>query len=156
MSDTKSIIYRRATMLDLKNSTHFVDYWLAGRAKNLGIENASNDYFVSPSQHKSYLKNCIVLIALDGEKVVGWGVKEKSNVLIHLLIAADCRGYGVGGKMLDILNPDIIRSKTDQQTGDPGPFYEKNGYMRIGANLVGKKRNIQFMCKKSKPKNSLP
>jgi hypothetical protein len=136
-------------MLDLKAICNFVDYWLAGRAKRLGIKNASNDYFVSPGQHKDYLKNTIVLIAFDGDKMVGWGVKERTNVLIHLLIAADCRGFGVGAKMLEILNPDIIRSKTDQQTGDPGPFYEKNGYMRIGANLVGKKRNIQFMCKKT-------
>jgi hypothetical protein len=140
-------------MLDLKKICDFVDFWLAGRAKNLGIKNASNDYFVSPSQHKSYLRRYITLIALDGEKIVGWGVKEKSNTLIHLLIAADCRGFGVGGEMLRILNPDIIRSKTDQQTGDPGPFYEKNGYMRIGKNLVGKKRNIQFMCKKAEMYN---
>ena len=52
-------------------------------------------------------------------------VKGKNNVLIHLLIDAKYRGKGIGKKILKKLNPDIIRSKSDQQTGDPKQFYEK-------------------------------
>jgi N-acetylglutamate synthase-like GNAT family acetyltransferase len=149
VSDQKiKITYRRARWSDLKPISQFVDFWLSGRAKNQGIKNAGNDYFVSTSQHKSYLKKCTVFLAESKKTIVGWAVKERTNVLIHLLVAADMRGYGIGTELLRRLNPDIIRSKTDQQTGDPGPFYEKNGYINIGASLVGKKRNIQFMCKR--------
>ena len=147
MCDKRLIKYRRASMKDLQNIRKFVDFWLSGRAMNKGIKNAGNDYFVSIGQQKSYLKNCIVLLAHYKNKIVGWAVKERTNVLIHLLVAADCRGMGIGKEMMSQLKPDIIRSKSDQQTGDPAPFYEMLGYKRISDVKVGKKKNIEFMSK---------
>ena len=67
--------------------------------------------------------------------------------MIHLLIAADQRGKGIGKEMLRQLNPDIIRSKSDQMTGNPASFYEKNGYVLCNTIQVGKKRNIDLMMK---------
>jgi len=148
MSDKKEkIIYRRARHSDLITIRKFVDWWLAGRAKDAGIENAGNDYFVTTKQHQGYIKNTIVLLAIINEEIVGWGVKEKNNVLIHLLVATTHRGRGIGKEMLRQLNPDIIRSKSDQQTGNPAEFYEKNGYVLCDTIQVGKKRNIDLMMK---------
>ena len=145
MSHKKTkIIYRRAKHSDLDDIVKFVDWWLAGRAVK---EGGGNDYFVTRKQHLSYTKNCIVLLAMLGDKIVGWGVVEQSNVMIHLLIAADQRGKGIGKEMLRRLNPDIIRSKSDQMTGNPASFYEKNGYILCDTIQVGKKRNIDLMMK---------
>jgi hypothetical protein len=138
------IIIRKVTVEDFENVCNFVDKWLSGRAI---AEGGGNDYFVSKEQHKSYFKNCHVLIALDNNKIIGWGVKEKSGVLIHLLVAGDYRGKGIGGMILKELNPQIIRSKSDQQTGDPKEFYMKYGYKSFSANKVGKKSNIELMTK---------
>ncbi len=148
MADKEQIVYRRATMRDLPRICEFVDWWLAGRAKARGVKNAGDDYFVTPSQHRAYLKGCHVLLAEAGDRIVGWAVKEPTNVLIHLLVAADWRGRGIGKKMLHILDPDIIRSKSDQTTGDPARFYEAQGYMRMGHVKVGRKRNIDLMAKR--------
>ena len=147
----KKIVYRRATRKDLPDIRKFVDYWLSGRAKAKGIKNAGNDYFVTYNQHRSYIKNCYVWLALDNNLIVGWGVKQKNNVMIHLLVDANYRGRGIGAKMLELMNPDIIRSKSDQMTGDPATFYEKHGYMKISQKtMVGKKRNIDLMVKRCK------
>lgn len=150
MFNKTEIEYRRARKSDLYDIQKFVDFWLSGRAKSQGIKNSGNDYFVTINQHKSYLRNYIVYLALENKKIIGWGVKERSNVLIHLLIAADKRGLGIGAKLLKLLNPDVIRSKSDQQTGDPASFYEKYGYMRISDIKIGRKENIEFMVKKIK------
>jgi len=145
----ESITYRRACLKDLQNIQEFVDFWLSGRAVKIG---GGNDYFVSRSQQKGYLKNTIVLLAEMKGEIVGWAVKGRNNVLIHLLVAADYRGKGIGKKMLERLNPDVIRSKSDQMTGDPVGFYEKNGYMVFNANTkVGKKSNIDLMIKRAQP-----
>ncbi len=141
----KEIIYRRATVLDLDKIQTFVDYWLSGRALRDNL-NGGNDYFVSRGQHKGYLKTCQVLIAI-GDKIVGWGVKGRNDVMIHLLIAGDCRGKGVGTELLKRLNPSVIRSKSDQQTGDPFSFYEKHGYKRVSKVKVGKNDNIELLSK---------
>jgi GNAT superfamily N-acetyltransferase len=119
MSNKRKIEYRRASFRDIKDIRIFVDYWLSGRALRVGFNNAGNDYFVTPMQHKAYLKSQIVYIALENNEIVGWGVKDRNNVLLHLLVAADKRGLGIGRKILNILNPDVIRSKSDQQTDDP-------------------------------------
>jgi len=150
MCDT-TIQYRRATFVDLPAIVQFVDLWLAGRAKKAGAVNAGDDYFVTPQQHKSYLRGGIVYIALEGDKIVGWGVKGRNNVLIHLLVAGDCRGKGVGSELLKRLNPDVIRSKSDQSTGDPASFYEEHGYAKAGVRKVGKKHNIDLLMKTHRP-----
>jgi len=144
MPKSKIIIIRCVVKDDFDNVTKFVDKWLSGRALS---EGGGNDYFVTKNQHKSYFKNCHVFIALDGDKIIGWGVKEKSNVLIHLLIDANYRNIGLGKRMMKAINPMIIRSKSDQQTGDPRKFYEKLGYKIVCKNKTGRKNNIELMTK---------
>jgi GNAT superfamily N-acetyltransferase len=153
----KKIEYRRANHKDFKSICDFVDFWLSGRARSLGIKKAGNDYFVTRRQQRAYLKNCYVWLALENNKVVGWAVKQRNNVMIHLLISAEHRGLGIGSKLLEIMNPDIIRSKSDQMTGDPAGFYEKYGYMKIAPNtLLGKKKNIDLMVKRTRNETHSP
>lgn len=142
--DVSKFQYRKVKKIDFDKVTKFVDKWLSGRAIK---EGGGNDYFVSYNQHKSYFKNCHVWIIIDKNEIIGWGVKEKSNILIHLLISAKYRGLGLGAKLLKIMNPDIIRSKSDQMTGDPKDFYIKMGYKTVFKNKTGKKKNIDLLTK---------
>lgn len=148
MFDKRQIVYRRATMVDCENCVRFTDAWLAGRQKTKGHPLAGNDYFISWGQYKSYLRTRHVLLALDQSEIVGWAVMERTRVLIHLLVHGDYRGHEIGGALLSRLNPDIIRSKQDQTTGDPASFYERNGYMKMSELRVGKKRNIELFAKR--------
>lgn len=143
----KQIVYRRATQKDLNDIISFVDKWLSGRATK---EGGGNDYFVTKAQHKAYLKGSIIILAIINDKIVGWGVKYINNALIHLLVSAEHRGKGIGGELLRQLNPDIIRSKTDQSTGNPAEFYEKHGYFACKCSKVGRKNNIELFMKKCK------
>ena len=141
MSEIK---YRKAEVKDFDNVCKFVDKWLSGRALK---EGGGNDYFVTKNQHKAYFKNCVVYVAIDKDEIVGWGVKGRNNVLNHLLVNAHYRGKGIGTELLNIIKPDIIRSKSDQQTGNPKDFYEKHGYKSVIKDYVGKKNNIELMTK---------
>lgn len=152
MSDKKiKITYRKPKdAADLEACIKFTDDWLAGRKRSAGDMRAGDDYFVTPTQHKNYLKSAYVLLAFNKKKLIGWAVKwSKTNTLFHLLIDPDYRGLGIGAKLLKILDPDIVRSKSDQMTGDPAAFYEKHGYISGSEIFVGKKRNIQFMVRKN-------
>ncbi len=140
----QNIIYRKVVVSDFNNVTKFVDDWLSGRKLK---EGGGNDYFVTRNQHKTYFKNCHVWIALDAEKIIAWGVKEKSGVLIHLLVDANYRGKHIGTEMMHRINPDVIRSKSDQMTGDPREFYETLGYKVVSTQMIGKKKNIELMSK---------
>lgn len=121
-----------------------MDYWLSGGGKSDHIPNAGHDYFVRHGQHADYLKKYTVLLALVSGEIVGWAVKTHKNVLIHLLIAATFRGQHIGSEMLGRMQPDVIRSKFDQSTGDPGPFYTKLGFVKAIPERVGKKKNIEI------------
>ena len=141
------IIIRRVVKSDFENVRKFVDKWLSGHGPAELRKGGGNDYFVSKQQHRDYFKNCSVYIALDNDNVIGRGVKEKTNILIHLLIDANYRGRGIGQKMMKIINPDIIRSKSDQSTGDPKKFYEKLGYKSVTPGKTGRKKNIELLTK---------
>jgi len=138
------IIYRKVIASDFNNVCKFVDNWLSGRRLK---EGGGNDYFVSRNQHSSYFKTRHVWIALDKKNIIAWAVKERSGVLIHLLVDARYRGKGIGTQMMNHIKPQIIRSKTDQMTGDPKKFYEKNGYKSMSSKLIGRKKNIELMSK---------
>lgn len=141
------IEYRKATTDDFTDIQCFVDFWLSGRGKSSGKEGVVNDYFISWKQHLDYLKSYCVLLALRDKKIVGWAVKNHHNVLTHLLVAGDCRGKRIGSEMIRLLKPEIIRSKTDQSTGDPGEFYIKLGYVKIPGERIGRKKNIELYQK---------
>lgn len=138
------IEYRNATSDDHAAICAFVDYWLTGGGKADHIQGAGHDYFVRHGQQADYLKKYTVLLALLSGEIVGWAVKTKKNVLIHLLIAATFRGQDIGSEMLRRMKPDVVRSKFDQSTGDPGPFYTKHGFVKAIPEKVGKKLNIEI------------
>jgi len=142
----KKIIFRRANLKDFDKIKSFVDYWLSGRGMK-NEENASDDYFVTKQQHHYYLRHGSTWIAIKNKRIIAWGVKRPNNVLYHLLIDGNCRGMGIGKKMLKLLNPDVIRSKTDQSTGDPSSFYEQCGYMPTSNILIGRRKIIKLMVK---------
>jgi len=145
------ICYRLAVPSDIILITQFVDYWLSGRGQKEKAIGAVNDYFVSNKQHKDYLRKFTVLLALDDSTIVGWAVKTKPNTLIHLLIAGNYRGQGIGREMVRIMAPDFIRSKVDQSTGNPKRFYTKLGFSTTEGPLVGKNNNIELLARSGRP-----
>ncbi|MFZ2149265.1 MAG: GNAT family N-acetyltransferase [Sedimentisphaerales bacterium] len=127
----EKVDYRRAGINDVERICKFVDFWLSGRGMKKGAPGAVNDYFVSVGQQRKYVKKYTTLIALLGDEIVGWAVMEPAGTLIHLLVKGDIRGKGIGKKMVQILEPKTVRSKSDQSSGDPIGFYEKIGYRRV-------------------------
>jgi len=142
-----AIEYRNAIDSDLPGIAAFVDYWLTGGGMADGIPGAGHDFFVRFGQHKDYLAKYAVLLAICGGEIVGWAVKTKKGVLIHLLVAATFRGRGIGGEMLRRMAPEIVRSKFDQSSGDPGEFYRKQGFVKATDERVGKKANIDIFAR---------
>lgn len=122
---------RKATLLDLTEIRKFTDFWLSGRGLKQNAPGATNDCFISPSQHEKYiLKYQTFLITIDN-KIVAWAVIQYDNSLIHLLVAGTHRQKGIGKTLLNTLKPKFIHSKSNQQSGNPAPFYKKNGYKKI-------------------------
>lgn len=143
-SETRTITYRPASGDDLPNICKFVDFWLAGGAKRLKIPGGGADYFVPRGQQIGYLKYKTTYLATYQDEIIGWSVKSKNKTLIHLLVTPEYRGKGIGGHLLNILDPEFVRSKSDQSTGDPKKFYEKHGYKVIEAG-IGKHENIDIL-----------
>lgn len=139
--------YRNAEMSDLKRIVAFVDFWLTGGGLADGVSGASHDFFVPFGRHKAYLEKYQVLLAICEGSIVGWAVKTKKGVLIHLLVAGTFRGNGIGGEMLGRMSPEVIRSKFDQSTGDPSGFYRKHGYVKESSTRLGKKHNIELFTR---------
>lgn len=126
------IIYRDATIDDLKEVSRFTDFWLSGRGKRVKAPGAVDDCFISPSQHKKYILKYRTLMAIDNFELIGWAVLEPSGTLIHLLVAGNRRNEGIGQAVMSILTPKFVRSKFDQSSGNPIGFYEKLGYRKVG------------------------
>jgi len=141
------IKYRSATMEDLEAIVRFVDYWLTGGAVSDHVPGATHDFFVPYGRQAKYLAKYDVLLAICERAIVGWAVKTNRGILIHLLVAVPFRGKGIGGEMLRILNPEIVRSKMDQKSGDPADFYMKYGYYKLSCERFGKKANIELFVK---------
>lgn len=122
---------RTAEIADLKPICNFTDYWLAGRGLAHNAPGAVNDYFISPRQHKKYIEKYTTYIVLIDNKIIAWSVIEPDNTMIHLLVAGDWRGKGIGSTILEVTNPHAVRSKSNQSTGNPTPWYESHGYTKI-------------------------
>lgn len=140
------ITFRPATVQDLPTIANFVDFWLKGTGKRMGVPGAGDDFFVSRQRHIEYLKYKTVYLALDNNQIIGWAVKGQNNCLIHLLVAAPYRGKGIGSTLLEMLNPETVRSKADESTGNPIEFYLKRGY-KVITSQQGKHHNIDVLKK---------
>lgn len=147
---TMEIKYRMAVTEDLPAIVRFVDYWLTGGAQKDKVPGATHDFFVPYGRQRKYLAKYDVLLAICERLIVGWAVKTNRNILIHLLVAVPFRGKGIGGEMLARLNPEIVRSKMDQKSGDPADFYMKYGYYKLSCERLGKKENIELFVKVDK------
>ncbi len=123
---------RAATLSDLSAVCEFTDYWLAGKGLRDRAPGAVKDYFIPPGQHKRYIVRYTTLLIVDNGSIIGWSVKQLNGTLIHLLIAGTHRGKGLGSFLLAAANAPTVRCKSNQSTGDPGPFYVKHGYVKTG------------------------
>lgn len=141
------VVYRKAVIEDLPAIVAFVDFWLTGGGKAGGIPGAGHDFFVPVGRHEGYLRKYHVLLAGYAGAIVGWAVKTKKGVLIHLLVAATFRGSGIGSELLRRMAPEVVRSKFDQSSGDPAGFYKKHGYVKASSERSGKKKNIDIFTR---------
>lgn len=141
------VFYRTAGPDDLNVIREFTDFWLSGKGYTAGIEGAGHDYFIPTRQHSDYLKNYTTLLAFDQNQLVGWAVRQRDGTLIHLLVASNFRGKGIGAALLKMLTPTTIRSKSDQSTGDPLPFYLKHGFKKTSDEKIGKHKNIDVLAR---------
>jgi GNAT superfamily N-acetyltransferase len=139
------IFYRTANPQDLNVIREFTDYWLSGKGYAAGAQGAGHDYFIPSGQHKDYLKFYTTLLAFAQSKVIGWAVRQRDGTLIHLLVASDWRGKGIGAHLLKTLEPKSVRSKSDQSTGDPLNFYLKHGFAKTSDQKIGKHQNIDVL-----------
>ena len=124
----RKLIYRKAVDSDLPAIRALTDFWLAGRGKAQGVPGATNDCFISPSQHAKYIRRYNTQLLFLGSILIGWAVLHPDGTLYHFLIHGEYRGMGVGGWWLGKLQPPTVRSKSNQQSGNPRKFYEKCGY----------------------------
>ncbi len=128
--------FRLAALEDLDDIVELVDRLLSGR-----------DFFCPRGQHLGYFKYKTIVLSFDGSQLIGWAVRQRNGSLIHLLVETTYRGAGIGTHLLKILDPLFIRSKFDQSTGDPLPFYEKHGYHKTSDERIGKHKNIDLLEK---------
>lgn len=141
------IQYRAGVPNDLEAICRFVDYWLTGGAVSDHVPGATHDFFIPVGRQRKYLARYNVLLAICERVIVGWAVKTHRDILIHLLVAVPFRGKGIGGELLRRLDPEIVRSKMDQKSGDPADFYMKAGYYRLSCEKLGRKENIELYAK---------
>lgn len=132
------MLYRLSVLSDVELVIKFVDRLLAGK-----------DFFCPRGQHIAYYKYKTIVVTFDSSRLIGWAVRQKAGSLIHLLVDPDYRGKGIGTHLLKILNPLTIRSKSDQSTGDPYPFYEKHGYTKTTDERIGRNKNIDLLSKQT-------
>ncbi len=127
-----AITIREANPSDLNQIRTFTDFWLSGRGMKKKAPGAVNDVFISPGQHAKYIRSYNVFLMFYSNQLIGWAVKQYHHQLIHLLISGYHRNQGFGTFFLKIIKPELIRSKTDQSSGNPKRFYESLGYESIG------------------------
>jgi N-acetylglutamate synthase-like GNAT family acetyltransferase len=127
-------LIRRATKKDIPKIMAFVDIHLRA------------DWLVRRPYLNDNLNRGYVYLIEHENKLIAWAICSHDGRLWNLLVRPDHRGKGLGGEFIKALNPTIIRSKSDQSTGDPTDFYQKLGY-EILEKKVGRKKNINIMKK---------
>lgn len=105
------------------------------------------DWIINKGYLISNLKNGIILLAFNDDKIVGIGVcKNKSLYLLY--VHPKFRAKKIGFKLLRKLKPETIRARINQSTGNPVPYYQKLGY-KIEIARDPKNRNICIMKKET-------
>ena len=143
-----AVTYRIAKECDLPAIVAFVDFWLKGEGLADKIPGSAHDYFVPAGRHLKYVTKYTTLLALLENCIIGWAVKTHKGVLIHLLVAGTFRNCGIGSKMLELMDPETIRSKMDQSAGNPADFYRKRGFYRSADPPQGRKNNIELFSRR--------
>jgi len=146
-----NLTIQQATIQDLPAIRNFTDYWLAGRGIVKKAPGAVNDYFISPSQHKKYIEKYKTFMAHINDGFVAWAVIQNDGSLIHLLVAGTHRGLGIGSALLKHLSPEKVHSKSNQSTGNPEGFYEKQGYKKTETRLSRSRLDIEKIKPDRKP-----
>jgi len=144
---------KKAGLTDIALIMEFVDWWLTGKGKSFGIPGATHECFISPSQHMRYVEKYDVRLLYFEDHLVGWSVVDTKGQLIHFLIAGTFRGIGLGSAFLQEIQPQTIRSKSDQQTGNPEEFYKKNGY--VYSHSVQPRCRFRFFYEKPQKKKTI-
>ena len=152
MSFNTDHIIRQATMIDIDVIKAFVDYWLTGGGIKDKAPGASHDCFVTPMMHHKYIQIYKTFVMFDMTRLTGWAVIQKNGSLIYFLIHGEYRHRGYGSFFLRRINPQKVRVKNDQSTGDPGPFYQKNGYTKTDT-MYSRIKMRQAKMGKDVPKN---
>ena len=105
------------------------------------------DWIINKGYLMSNLKNGIILLAFNNDKIVGIGIC-KNKALYLLYVHPKYRSQKIGFKLIQKLKPEIIRARINQTTGNPVPYYERLGY-KIEVERDPKNRNICIMKKES-------
>lgn len=145
--------FRAATIKDLPMISKFVDYWIAGRGKKKNAPGATNDYFITKGMHTRFIEKYHTWLMFFKGCLVGWAVIHPSDQLIQFLIAGTHRNHGLGSVFIREIKPYSIRSRSNQQSGNPNKFYEKNGYKF--SHSVTPKSRINQTAKQLKTKRTI-
>ena len=126
------LIFRPATQDDLPKILAFADIFLR------------RDWLVRREYANDHVAHS--WIVLDQDKLVGWAMitgKKVGRTLYNLIVHPKYRNRHIGSTLITALNPDVIRSKVDQTTGDPTKFYKKLGYHVVERDV--RKKRILIM-----------
>jgi hypothetical protein len=86
-------------------------------------------------------------------QLVGIAITRSHSRLLNLWLERTIRGMGIGTMVLEALQPDEIRCKTDSSAGDPTDFYRSRGYDVLACGQ-GANHNITIL--RRRPTHLLP
>lgn len=111
----------RCTVDDTEAISNWCDVFLAG------------DYFIRKGHMLNLVKNPLIgvgAIVID-ESIAGFVAMYKGTTLQNLIIDPQYRGMGIGSALIAMLQPAVVRCKTNMLAGDPTAFYEQNGFVKV-------------------------
>lgn len=79
-----------------------------------------------------------------GEAAAVGILNPRLSSLGALAVAREHRGHGLGKAIVEFLQPNFVRAIEDKV-----PFFEKLGFVPVGAMKQGIRLNVQVMCRKS-------
>jgi GNAT superfamily N-acetyltransferase len=78
------------------------------------------------------------------QQLIGLAITGHGTTLFNLYLDPFWRSQGIGTIVVSILQPEVIRSKSDSDAGDPTAFYQRLGYKVIQEGQ-GKNGTIRVM-----------